>query len=97
MNTCMCCTRREIKPTFSFYCRWCYNYLQHKYSLNIADYIMYFQIMCNKIVPVGDCKSSSFNAIHNHFQHNLHVTDKPLSELLEVLLFLKATAYSWKR
>ena len=97
MKICLCCKQCEIKPTFSFYCRWCYNYLEQKYSLKIEDYITYFQIMYNKIVPVEDCKFSSLKTIHNHFQHNLKVTDKPLAELLEVILFLKVTAYNWKR
>jgi hypothetical protein len=52
--------------------------------------------MYNKIVPVQDCSFGSLKAIHNHFQHNLKVTDKPLAELLEVILFLKVTALNWK-
>ena len=53
--------------------------------------------MYTKIVPAEDCKFSNFTTIHNHFQHNLKVTDKPLAELLEVILFLKVTAYKWER
>ena len=97
MKICSCCKQCEIKPTFSFYCRWCYNYLEQRYSIDIADYITYFQVMYNKIVPVEDCKFGSLKAIHKHFQHNLQVTDKPLAELLEVILFLKVTALNWKR
>ena len=74
MKICSCCKQCEIKPTFSFYCRWCYNYLEQR-SLNIEDYIIYFQIMYNIIVPVEDCKFSSLKAIHKHFQHKLKVTD----------------------
>ena len=96
MKICLCCKQREIKPTSSVYCRWCYNYLQQKCRLIIEDYITYLQIMYNKIVPVEDCKFGSLKAIHKHFQHNLQVTDKPLAELLEVILFLKVTAYNWK-
>lgn len=96
MKICLCCKQCETKPTFSFYCRRCYNLLQKKYSLSIDDYIIYFQIMYNQIVPEQDCSFRSLKAIHNHFQHNLHVTDKPLAELLEVILFLKVTAYNWK-
>ena len=92
MTICLCCKQREIKPTFSFYCRWCYHYLQRKYSLNPEDYIIYFQIMYNNIVPIENCKFENFKAMHNHFQHNLKVTDHPLAELLEVILFLKVHA-----
>ena len=92
MKICLCCEQREIKPTLSFYCRWCYHYLQQKYSLNTEDYIHYFQIMYNNRVPVEDCKFKNCSAMHNHFQYNLKVTDKPLAELLEVILFLKFNA-----
>ena len=97
MKICVCCKQCEIKPTFSFYCRWCYNYLQQQYSIDIADYRIYFQVMYNKIVLVEDCEFGSLKAIHDHFQHNLHVTDKPLAELLEVIFILKGTAYTWIR
>ena len=36
MKICLCCKQCEIKPTFSFYCRWCYNYLQQKYNIDIT-------------------------------------------------------------
>ena len=91
MILCLSCKKHKIKRTFSFYCRDCYNYLQRKYCLNIADYITYFQITYNKIVRVQDISFDSFTKIHNHFQHNLQVIDKPLAELLEVILFLKVT------
>ena len=97
MKICLCCKQSEVKPTFSFYCRRCYNYLQQKYSLSIEDYITYFQLMYNKIVPVEDCNFGNFTALHDHFQHNLKVTDKPLAELLEVILLIKVTALNWKR
>ena len=48
--------------------------------------------MYNNIVPIENCKIENFRAMHNHFQHNLKDTDKPLAELLEVILFLKVTA-----
>ena len=92
MKNCLCCKQREIKPTFSFYCRGCYYYLQRKYSLKNKDYINYLQITYNNIVPVKDYKFKNFTAMHNHFHHNLKVTDKPLAELLEVILFLKVNA-----
>ena len=88
MNICLCCKQREIKPTFSFYCRWCYHYLQRKYSLNPEDYIIDFQSMYNNIVPIENISFDSFTTIHNHVQHYLKVTDKPLAALLEVILFL---------
>ena len=92
MKICLCCGQREIKPTFSFYCRGCYYYLQNKYSLKNKDYLNYFQIMYNNIVPIENCKFENFTTIHNHVQHYLKVTDKPLAELLEVILFLKVNA-----
>ena len=56
------------------------------------DYIIHFEAMYNKIVPVEDCSYKSLHEIHNHFMYNLRVTDRPLSELLETILFLKVTA-----
>ena len=57
MKICSCCKHSEIKPTFSFYCRWCYNYLQQRYGLNVNDYIIYFNTMYNKKqVLVEDCE-----------------------------------------
>ena len=43
-----------------------------------------------------DCSYTSLLEIHNHYQHNLRLTDKPLAELLEALLFLKAFAANWE-
>lgn len=97
MKICLCCKQCEIKPTFSFYCRRCYNLLQKKYNLNIVDYIRYFQIMYNERFVEEDCRFNSLHEIHKHFQYNLQVTDKPLAELLEVILFLTVTTYKWKR
>ena len=79
---------------FSFYCWNCSNYLQQKYSIDIADYIIYFQISYRKLIHPDDCAFGSLIAIHSHFQHNLKVTDRPLAQLLEVILLLKVTAYN---
>ena len=97
MRICLCCKQCEIKPTFSFYCRKCYNLLQKKYNLNIVDYIRYFQIMYNERFVEEVRRFSSLHEIHKQFQYNLQVTDKPLAELLEVILFLTVTTYKWKR
>ena len=88
----MCCNQSGIKPKFSFYCRFCYNYLQQKYGLDVNDYITYFKFMYNKKVHVEDCSYNSLHEVHNHFQYNLRVTDRPLAELLETILSLKVTA-----
>ena len=96
MKVCMCCTQRDIKPTFHFYCRWCYNYLQQIYGIDVVDYIIYFEIMYNNILLVEDCVYKSLCETHNHFQYNLRVTDKQLAELLETILFFKVTAINWK-
>lgn len=90
MQICLRCKRCKIKPTFSFYCRRCYKHLLQKCSITFADYITYFEIMYNRIIPVQGCKFNNFRTLHHHYQHNLHLTDKPLAELLEVILFLKA-------
>ena len=92
MTICVCCGQREIKPTFSLYCRVCYHYLQRKYSLNTEDYIIYFQIMYNNRIHIEHISFDSFTTIHDHVQHDLNITDKPLAELLEVILFLKVNA-----
>ena len=55
MKMCLCCKRNEIKPRFSFYCRWCYIYLQQSYGLDDTDYITYFKTMYNKKVIEKDC------------------------------------------
>ena len=60
------------------------------------DYVIYSEILYNKIVPVEDCSYKSLHETHNHFMYTLRVTDRPLSELLETILFLKATALNWK-
>ena len=86
MRICMCCKQGYIKPTLSFYCRFCYIYLQQRYGVSVTDYIVYFETMYDRIVPVQDCSYNSLHEIHNHFQGYLHVTDKPLAELLETIL-----------
>ena len=96
MKVCTCCKQSDIKPTFSFYCRICYNYLQQKYGIDVIDYIIYFELMYNKKVPVEDCAYNGLDEINNHFQYTLHVTDKKLVELLETILFSKVTATNWK-
>ena len=96
MKICLCCKQNEIKPTFSFYCRWCCGYLQQRCGLAVMDYIIYFETMYNKIVPVEDCSYKSVNEIHNRFTYNLRITDIPLAEFLEAILFLKVTALNWK-
>ena len=52
--------------------------------------------MCNKIVLVEDCSYKSLHEIHNHFTYNLRITDRPLSELLEAILFIKVVAVNWE-
>ena len=97
MNVYTCCKQSDIKPTFSFYCRWCYNYLQNKYGVDVIDYVIYFDIMYNRIVLVEDCACKSLYEIHNHFLYNLRVTDKQLAVLLETILFWKVLAVNWNR
>ena len=95
MKTCLCCKQNEVKPKLSFYCRFCYNYLQNQYGLDVRDYIAYFQITYNRLIPVEDRSFNNLHAIHNHFQNKLRVTDKPLAELLEIMQF-KVNALNWK-
>ena len=94
MKVCMCCKQSDIKPTFSFNRRWCYKYLQHKNGIDVIDYIIYFEIMYNKIAPVEDCAYKSLYEIHNRIQYNLRITDKQAAELLETTLCLKVVAVS---
>ena len=96
MSTCMCCKRSYVKLAFSFFCRNCYIVLNRKYGLSINDYIVYFETMYDITVPNKDCKYKSLTEIHNHFLCDLHITDKPLAELLEAILFLKVNALNWK-
>ena len=51
--------------------------------------------MYDKILSVKDCSYKGLTEIHNHFLCNLHVTDKPLAELLETILPLKVNALNW--
>ena len=76
MKMCLWCKQNESKPTLSFYCRWCYIYLQQRYGLNVDDYKLYSKTMYNKKVIVYDCEYKSLYDIHNHFLCNLHLTDK---------------------
>ena len=92
MKISLCCKQSEIKPTFSSYCRWCYIYLQQRYGLNDTNCITYFKTMYNKKVFGKDCAHNILFEIHNHYKYNLHLTDKPLAELLEVVLSLKVVA-----
>ena len=69
MKTCSCCKQNDVKPTFSFYCRFCYNYLQQKCNIDVADYVTYFQVTYNKIVSVEDCSFGTLRAIHDRFQN----------------------------
>ena len=64
-------------------------YVQQRYGLNDTDYITYFKTMYNKEVIESDCAHDSLFEIHNHYKYNLHLTDKPLAELLEGVLCLK--------
>ena len=96
MKICLCCKQNEIKPTFSFYCRWCCGYLQQRCGLAVMDYIIYFETMYDEIAPVEDNSYTSSHEIHNHFTYNLRTTDRPLSELLEEILFIKVTDISWE-
>ena len=96
MRICMCCKQSHIKHTFSFYCRFCYIYLQQRYAISVTDYIVYFETMYDKIVHVQDCSYNSLHKIHNRFQCYLLVTDKPLAELLETILVLKVNALNCK-
>ena len=96
MKICLCCKQSDIKPTCSFYCRFCYNYLQHKYGIDVMDYRIYFKMMYTKRIHVEDCPYKGLHEIHNHFMCKLRVTDKPLAELLEIALVLGANALTWK-
>ena len=70
--------------------------LQNQYGLDVRDYIAYFQITYNRLIPVEDCSFNNLHATHNHFQNKLRVTDKPLAALLEIIQFLKFHALNWK-
>ena len=87
MKLCMCCKQSGIKPTFSFYCRLCYIYLQQRYGVAVMDYILYFETLRNNKVLVEVCEYESLCEIHNHFLYNLRITDKQVAELLETILF----------
>ena len=52
----LCCKQSEIKPAFSFYCRWCYICLQQRYGIDVNDYKFYFKTMYNIQVHVDDCE-----------------------------------------
>ena len=52
--------------------------------------------MYPKKVIEKHCSHNSLFEIHNHYQYNLHLTDKPLAELLEVILFLEVFAVNWE-
>ena len=96
MKICLCCKQNEIKPTFSFCCRWCYIYLHHRYGIGVMDYLIYFETMYSKKVPGEDCEYKGLYEIHNHFLYNLRTTDKQLAGLLETILFSKVVAVNWE-
>ena len=87
MKVCLCCNQCDIKPTFSFSSRWCYIYLQQRYGLDDTDYIKHFKIMYNKKAVEKYSSYNSLFEIHNNYEFNLRITDKPLAELLEAILF----------
>ena len=53
-------------------------------------------MMYNTRVPFEGCSYTSLHEIHNRFIYNLRITDRPLAELLETILFLKVTSLNWK-
>lgn len=89
MKTCMCCKRNNIIPTFSFYCRFCYNVLDESYGLDVPDYLKYFNIMYNTTYFDKYRPYNSLQTLHDIFRYDLFVTDKSLPALLEIILYLK--------
>ena len=75
-------------------------YVVNRAKLNLHSlvmcYIIYFETMYNKKVPVEDCEYKGLYEIRKHFLYNLRITDKQLAELLETVLFSKVVAVNWE-
>ena len=52
--------------------------------------------MYNKHIHVEYCSYKSLNEIHNHFTNTVRITDRPLHELLEAILFIQVVAANWE-
>ena len=86
---CIRCQVNTLKPSFNFYCRRCYKYLDIVYKLNIDDYIAYFESTYRCSFNEEYCTFLRLDDIHHYFQNVLKITDKDLSEILEMILFVK--------
>ncbi len=89
MSICIRCKMNGLRPSFNFYCRRCYKYLDIRYKLNIQDYISYFESSYR--CDFTDEYEAFFRLddIHHSFKNILKITDKDLSEILEMILFVK--------
>ena len=87
---CIRCKTNSIKPTFSFYCRRCYKYLDVKYKLTIEDYTDYFELTYRCNFTDEFLSFYRLTDLHNYFKHSLQITNKSLSQMLEIILCVKA-------
>ncbi len=77
-----------LKPSFKFYCRRCYKYLDVKYRWNIEDYIAYFE-SSYRCSFMEECEAPfRLDDIHHYFKTLLEIIDKELSEILEMIWFV---------
>ena len=90
MSLCIRCKVNSFKPTFSFYCRRCYKYLDVKFKLTIEDYTEYFELTYGCNFTDEFLAFYRLTDLHNYFQNSLRITDKTLSQMLEIILFVKA-------
>ena len=90
MSLCIRCLHNSIKPTFNLYCRRCYKYLDVKFKLKIHDYIDYFETSYNSSFKDENKIFVRLTDLHNYFRYTLRITDKSLSQMLEIILFIKA-------
>ena len=90
MSLCTRCKVNSFKPTFCFYCRRCYKYLDVKYKLTIEDYTEYFELTYGCNFTNEFLSFYRLTDLHDDFRNSLQIPYKTLSQMLEIILFVKA-------
>ena len=95
MRPCTRCQYRRVRPTFSYYCRDCYQRLQKQYHLCSEDFLMYFQC-CYEFPQINEgYYKLNFDHLY-YYMRSWELVDVPLAELLERILYIKVMASTFR-
>ena len=95
MRPCTRCQYRRVRPTFSYYCRDCYQRLQKTHNLCSEDLLIYFVNSYN-FPPFHEGYYKLYFDHLYYYIRKWELTDLPLAELLEKILFLKVMALQFR-